>query len=544
MRIRRIKARNYRTLEDLELRFSDNYCTLSGRNNAGKSAVIRLLIGLLHPAIYDPWELKEEVLRYKDDKTQWVKDNNLIEVTFELLLSRSDDPALISFIERISSKALPGDLIVLTATYIQAETGSATRRMTIQNEDVDDKAAREIEKRLQGSNLLFLYNSTSPHEAFYYAGGRRFMYYDFEMSKEEQKALETAAKALERSLKTLAKEHMHGLKEMLGKLTDRYDVELSPPEGYATRRMPLGINLRDRHVEVPIMDWGSGTQNRTRILMAILRASRIKNRGSAEEKITPIVVIEEPESFLHPSAQAEFGRVLRDIAGEVGIQIIATTHSPYMLNQEEPASNILLTRVVEKGRVGKTVTLATGDEKWMTPFADHLGISSSEFTRIRDIFASGHQKVLLVEGQLDQAYFEFLRAHQLECEKLLSDVEVVAYGGKDTLKNTVLVKFVLSRFERVFVTYDLDAEGECSSAHTRAGLSDDDHLALGRNTPGRDCIEGLLPDQVLSAVNGREVDLVMKLTSQERRKAKEELKQKYLEEFSKKTDYSAHGHLE
>jgi len=72
--------------------------------------------------------------------------------------------------------------------------------------------------------------------------------------------------------------------------------------------MPLGINLRDRNVKVPINDWGSGTQNRTYILMALLQAYRIKTTGTQDQKITPFVVIEEPESFLHPSGQAEFGR--------------------------------------------------------------------------------------------------------------------------------------------------------------------------------------------------------------------------------------------
>jgi hypothetical protein len=64
-------------------------------------------------------------------------------------------------------------------------------------------------------------------------------------------------------------------------------------------------------------------------------------------------------------------------------------------------------------------------------------------------------------------------------------------------------------------------------------------MALGLAQPGRDCIEGLLPLRVLSAVNGRETDLVMKLGSaSERRKAKEALKKCYLQEFQLHTDYT------
>jgi predicted ATPase len=150
-------------------------------------------------------------------------------------------------------------------------------------------------------------------------------------------------------LRKLAKEHTQELSKVLGRLTEKYNVEVSPPESYAVRRMPLGINLRDRNVEVPLDDWGSGTQNRTHILMAILQANRIKITETPDEKITPFVVIEEPESFLHPSAQAEFGRMLRHLSDELGIQIIATTHSPYMLNQEEPGANVLLRRTRNTG---------------------------------------------------------------------------------------------------------------------------------------------------------------------------------------------------
>lgn len=292
--------------------------------------------------------------------------------------------------------------------------------------------------------------------------------------------------------------------------------------------MPLGINLKDKNVEVPLSDWGSGTQNRTHILMAILQANRIKTTGSPDDKITPVVVIEEPESFLHPSAQAEFGRMLRHLSEELGIQIVVTTHSPHMLNQEEGVSNILLARETKRGKVFETVRVDTSGDNWMAPFADHLGIGSQEFTNLKPLFSADQSKVLLVEGSIDQEYFKFLQTHSLACDQLASSIEVVPYGGKDTLRNTLLIQFVLRKFDRVFVTYDLDAATEARTALTRVGLIENsDFAGLGVNQPGKDCIEGLLPQSVLSVVNGRETDLVMKLGSRDnadRRKAKDALR--------------------
>lgn len=500
--------------------------------------MIRLIGGLLAPDNARPWEYNEEAIDYKEDKTQWVSGTPPITVVFDLLLNKDDDPALISFVEKIANRTVSQEAVTLSLARI-VESEESSTEVHIDGVKVDDKAAKEIKRRLEASNLLFLYNSTAQHEEIYFSSGRRRSYFDFVMSVSERRTLEAANKSIEKQIKRLAKDHVQGLTEILDKLSDRYEVELTPPEGFTTRRMPLSINLKDKSVEVPINDWGSGTQNRTHILMAILRANRIRRTASPTDKITPLVIVEEPESFLHPSAQAEFGRVLRHLSTEFGIQIIVTTHSPYMLNQEMPSANILLARKARGVKLAETEVVPTEGEQWMAPFADHLGIKSGEFSNLRSLFSADQTKALLVEGTTDREYFLFLQQGTLPCEQLRSDIEIGPYGGKDTLKNTVLLKFVLDKFDKVFVTYDLDAQSESATALARAGLKDSDHSPLGMKQSGKDCIEGLLPKRILNAVNGRETDLVMKLGStKERREAKDQLKKKYLEEFMSHSDYT------
>ena len=542
MKLLRLTAKNYRTLQDLSLSFSKNYCTISGKNNAGKSSVIRLLSTLFRKEDRFPWVSDEIRLDFKEDRTQWVKQVIPMEIEYVLQLTKTDDPALISFIEKMSGAQLPTDCVDLTVGY--SLTGNEDLRIfvTVDGNALDEKSAKEIQKKIKDSNLLFLYNSTTPHEEYYYGRGRRRMFYDFVMSEEERRTLDDATKTIERRFRKLAREHKVGLNTILGRLSERYDVEFSQPEGYSTRHMPLGINLRDRSVEVPLGDWGSGTQNRTHILMAVLQANRIRTTASVDDKITPILVIEEPESFLHPSAQSEFGTILRTLSLEFGLQTIVTTHSPYMLNRDEPASNILLCRDTRKGKNRQTCVVDTGAENWMAPFAEHLGIAPEEFTAWRPVFSAYKSRVLLVEGQVDKDYFEFFKKHPMTTDGLDRDIEVVPYGGKDTLKNTLLVKFVLGTFDHVYVTYDLDADGDVRGALTRLGLKEQtDFMALGLRQPGKDSIEGLLPERVLAAVNGRETALVMGLGSRdnnERREAKDKLKKKYLEEFRLRSDYT------
>jgi len=101
VRLLSIKTKNYRTLAELELTFSKNYCTLSGRNNAGKSSVIRLL-SILFGYRRFAWNDETPRFSFKEDRTQWGKPTTPIEVTYRMELTQADDPALVSFIERIA----------------------------------------------------------------------------------------------------------------------------------------------------------------------------------------------------------------------------------------------------------------------------------------------------------------------------------------------------------------------------------------------------------------------------------------------------------
>lgn len=542
VKLRTLRVENYRTLQNILLTFSSNYCAISGKNNAGKSSVIRLLSLLFRRGDRYPWEPYDNRLDYKEDHTQWIKTPTPIIIEYDLGLSKTDDPTLIAYIEKISRTSFPTDCVELLVRHELTSSDDLRIGITVNNTPLDENNAKDIQKKIRDSDILFLYNSTTPQERYYYGRGRRRLFYDFIMSEEERKALDEASKTIERRFRKLARAHKTGLNTILGRLSDSYDVEFSQPEEYSTRHMPLGINLKDRHVEVPLGDWGSGTQNRTHILMAVLQANRIRTTASPDDKITPILVIEEPESFLHPSAQSEFGAMLSALSLEFSIQTVVTTHSPYMLNRDEPSSNILLHRDFRKRKGGETRVADTSGDAWMTPFAEHLGIPPEEFASWRPLFSAYRSRVLLVEGRIDQEYFEYFQGQAMLPCGLDKDIEVVPYGGKDVLKHTLLVKFVLEKFDDVYVTYDLDADPDVRAALSRLGLKEKrDFLPLGLQAPGRDSIESLLPERVLSAVNGRETALVMSLLSQdskERRAAKDELKKKYLAEFKSHSDYT------
>lgn len=529
MRITKVFAKNFRTLEDIEVSFKSNYCTLSGQNNAGKSAIVDIILHFMQRD--DGFYYEDRSLSFAKDRTQWIQEKSF-KIGLEIELSKSSDSGLLFLLSKFSTEPLNAEVLTLRVEKEFLSTGPGSTKCSVDGATFESESTAQILTNLCAGSNLVVHNSTKLTNRYIYAQGMMELL-DVHVSEQHKEKITTAEAGLQRALERAAKHNTEALSELLGKLQDKYRVELSLPSRDFSR-LPASVMLTNKSVKVPLSSWGSGTQNRTRILMSLLEASRI--RGSdKDDRSTPVFVVEEPESFLHPSAQAEFGTILEEIAEELQLQIIATTHSPYMLNQRLPEANILLNRRIVRSVPRAAIIEETSGRNWMKPFADNLGIVPSEFDHWKSVITTSHPKVILIEGEIDKAYFEHIRKSYPDICGLPADIEFVAYGGKDALKNTQMMKFILGRFAFCFITYDLDAEAEVVTFLQRIGLEKDKNFcAVGRPGDTNKCIEGLLPDSVIKAVYARETDLVNKAMSADsslRKSAKNALKTKFLDEF-------------
>ncbi|MGB2442821.1 ATP-dependent nuclease [Planktomarina sp.] len=534
MKLREVTAKNFRTLEDLTIDLNDDYCTLSGRNNAGKTGIVTIIRHFLDDE--RPYFDAENSLSFDRDKTQWVTCDEM-SISIRLELDRHDDAEVFFVINRFASKEIEGDTarLRLTETFTTGENSELSCRLN--GDNLDTQTASEIAKKLKSAPNLVVHNSTIPAGRLYYLSGEMTEVLESHFSQDDRAKIAAAEKNLANKVKTAAKEHKEELNQLLGRLGENYDVELTTLERGGSSRFPLNVKLNDKSVNANLGGWGSGTQNRTRVLISILEANRIRKTQAAANRLTPVVIVEEPESFLHPSAQAEFGKVLNNLASDFGIQILATTHSPYMLNQTQPQANLLLERHVYRNRLKETRKVETSGDDWMLPFADNLGVVAGEFIPWKRIVSSPNAKIVLVEGDIDVQYLAHLKEKYPEVYQLPDDVEIVGYGGKDALKNTQVLQFMLSRLERVFITFDLDAEREVKGKLETISLSEGtDFCAVGISKPGKECIEGLLPDTVHKEVYAENVDDVAALgsaNSTAKKQAKSNLKKAALEKFRK-----------
>lgn len=533
MKLTRVAIRNYRSIDDLTLRFPTHYSAICGRNDSGKTNVLRAMRALL--AAPNPYVYQVETITLKESLPKWhAKDSRdrTIEVEIDFVVDPESDAGLHQFLTTyLSIEAGPTPISARLKNSFTVENPSGSVSLVVGERSYEPLKAQEVLQKLRSSNVLRDYNSTDPAFAQYLQS--RIL---GALSPGDSDALDSAKIKLNRSIGRIARQQQKEMGELLGRLKNKYKVALSVP-AIDPSDVPFSVTLGDGNVSVPLDDWGSGTQNRTHILMALFKAHQMSLSETSASKVTPLIIVEEPESFLHPAAQAEFGTVLQTLAEEFKVQLIVATHSPYMLSQTEPSANLLLERRSERGKMRDTQLVDTSGDKWMEPFGLALGIDNEQFVPWREALFSKYDMIILVEGDTDREYLELLRDAAHGDKRLDFEGEVVGCGGKDNLKLRFLLNFIKKRYKKLFVTFDLDVANEIEPCLQEIGLQrDKDYCPIGLDDPGKRSMEGLLPERVRVAVFSAHPDLVQQAMSgnkTEQTSAKNRIKKLLLEEFKK-----------
>ena len=167
-------------------------------------------------------------------------------------------------------------------------------------------------------------------------------------------------------------------------------VELFPKDIYSLIEKSMFIYLSTGdHDDLKVLpnEVGNGLQS---LIDINLTVEAILN-GKEEKNV--IVIIEEPEAFLHPSAQRQFMQFLRRALVDKVQSAILTTHSPIILD-ESKYEEIVLVR----------------NQKHFPPVAvpaDRASINTSLMTTASsEIFFA--RTVVLLEGEGDKAFFNTL----------------------------------------------------------------------------------------------------------------------------------------
>lgn len=524
MRLVNLETKNFRSLENFSINLHRNYTAIFGKNNSGKSCVFRAIRLILGPEHYDYLGYRQKESRYAENITYWKKDSNeKIEVTLEIEADKSIDPAFVEFVERISKQSV-GD-VSRTKIHLTIQTNDAeTVSVYLDEHQVDEYAASQIRNWLKEQECIYFHDSTKVSESRFLGYSNEFISF----SENELEKIHQINKNFSNLLKRISSEKKAEYEELLGAVGEKYSVQIEFPS-VRFEQLPFSLSLAEsKGAEVALNNWGSGTRNRTLVLSNILRAKQASQESNISKKMMPMVIVEEPEAFLHPSAQSNFGRVLEDLANELGIQILISSHSPFLLSHSSPQANILLERREYRSKKLETKISNHDTGDFLRPFAFALGLDKDELTPWADILLAKATRILIVEGENDHRILSAaIRNRQFE---KLKECTIKPIGGKDKLKDRALIQFIHKFVGEVVFLLDLDAKSTHASKLTDAGLiQDQDYVFAGKDTAGKRRIEALIPENIVSevyATNPALVDAIQSDDNKESRSAKSQIKAK------------------
>ncbi len=272
---------------------------------------------------------------------------------------------------------------------------------------------------------------------------------------------------------------LDGIEKIKGLLKD--NLSLFVPEGQ------LGIelakidesNLFDETniclSNVPILNQGSGLQSS---FVIALKLSRLLTQVDfSDENITNLIIaVEEPEAHMHPHLQRSLIKKLKIKQGELldlglNVQLIITTHSPFVLSQVEKSDICLFNKDMDKKiQINKfNDTFIDRLKKELSP--EKIKHFDYIFRLYPEIFLS--RGVIIIEGRSEFGAIP-------EFAKKITDVDLDQLGltvinaeSKDTIKPIYLI---LKKFTNCIAIRD--NEGHCTDEEL---ITDDNELYFKTN---------------------------------------------------------------
>ncbi|GEM_PF-42138 len=270
--------------------------------------------------------------------------------------------------------------------------------------------------------------------------------------KELKKLTEDLAKEVE----TQIAEATSGIGQRLSAVFPGYQVEFHPELGKFEPEKSLGagsyIQVRREGADMsPLKKQGAGFR-RTFLWSALGTLADIgrirQGKGFLPTERQRILLIEEPESFLHPPMIRAAREALYGLAEVAEWQVIATTHSPVFIDVAKPHTTIV--RLARDGGV-RTQLFQTDRAQFSDQDRDNLRMVRSCHPTVAEFFFADH--VILVEGETEQAVLAELLA-KVE-DPAARAVTVLNCMGK---ANIPLFQRILNQFSSTYtVVHDSDS---------------------------------------------------------------------------------------
>ncbi len=233
------------------------------------------------------------------------------------------------------------------------------------------------------------------------------------------------------------------LREQVQKLTGFTDADLKfkdPNVLEHYKSLNLSVRESSSYDEFSALDMGAGIQSA--IFISIMEAYRQIKRAGA------ILIIEEPEVYLHPHARRYFYQLLKDLAGQ-GNQVFYSTHSTEFVNLPDYETICLVRKTPDEG----TTIHQVGDLNISTGSKQELKLLTQFDARRNELFFA--RKVLLVEGPTERFSLPYL-FHLKGVDMNDSGISIIDTESKDNVEYFIKI---LAAFSIPFVVlHDEDTD--------------------------------------------------------------------------------------
>lgn len=295
-------------------------------------------------------------------------------------------------------------------------------------------------------------------------------YFDNESQEEKKLAVVEAEIAAEMqkealSVKVYMEEYVSNLQK----------VEIKPTIVWkdAIKSVDVSFQFDGDIKPIPMSHKGAGY--RRLFMVARFRYLAKKNKG-----LNVIYLIEEPETFLHPSAQNDLLNAFRDLSDDN--QVIITTHSPVFAGATNVENVILCKR--EGGSVYETSS-SNGKDAFISAIVSELGIKPSY--NLRD----SHEKIVFVESHNDAHFFNLLCSNLLEKNLLHNEkILVLPFGGGEDIDSFLNIDYFDNSGRDLYLLIDSDKHTNNLAKQTQRAQDFSSRKANGKSyVLNKSCIE-------------------------------------------------------
>jgi energy-coupling factor transporter ATP-binding protein EcfA2 len=380
--INQLKIKNYRSIKELDMTPTEMNA-LVGPNNVGKSNILRAL-NLVLGAKWPPYAVDEE-----DKNRDSPEDSIRILVGFDSPLTKDYYGTKYSVwgIDFMYNSPDDNEFACLDKDHNRILVGGYRNVLKVDNKLRENTPTllvdtrRDLMSELRASQWTILGKILKTLEQKLIGTEGFPDEFDGKAKELASRIREKPVEALEDLLNT----------EMSG-VSGFHDLELSfePPDLYAILRA-IQIHVRESP-DLPkgrAEELGQGLQSA--MVIALARAYQTLHQ------VNPVLLLEEPEAFLHPQARRAFHSLLQNTAQSKGCQVFYSTHSTEFIDMTR-SERIFLTR--KDATAGTSVI--RGDPSILTPDEQsELKIICEADQRMREILFSNC--VIACEGD-SEAY--------------------------------------------------------------------------------------------------------------------------------------------